>query len=151
MKKFLSVCLLATLLLFLCACGGEETVKADFTLSDAQTLLDSSAFSEHLEEIDLDIACYLYDLDPAQISEAAVYGSTGATAEELAVILFTDADAAQAAQAHFTTRIADRTRSMADYLPSEVSKLEQAVLEVRGATLLFVVANDYAPVDELVN
>ena len=157
MKKLLSAVLLAGLLLSLTACGGKEesqptpTPKADFTLDDAQALLDAGAFSEPLEKIDLDIACYLYDLDPAQISGAAVYGSTGATAEELAVIVFTDADAAQAAKAHFETRIADRTQSMADYIPTEVPKLEQAVLEIRGATLLFVVANDYAPVDELVN
>ena len=157
MKKLLSAFLLAGLLLSLTACGGKEeaqptpTPKADFTLTDAQTLLDSDAFSEPLEEIDLDIACYLYDLDSAQISEAAVYGSTGATAEELAVILFTDADAAQAAKAHFETRITARSQAMADYIPTEVPKLEKAVLEVRGATLLFVVANDYGPVDELVN
>ena len=150
MKKLLSALLLAGMLLSLCACQG-KTGKADFTLADAQTLLDSSAFSEPLEEIDLEIACYLYDLDPAQISEAAVYGSTGATAEELAVILFADADAAQAAQAHFETRIADRAQSMTDYIPEEVPKLEHAVLEVRGAALLFVVANDYGPVEELVN
>lgn len=156
MKKLFSALFLTGLLLSLAACGGKEesqptpTPKADFTLDDAQTLLDAGAFSEPLEEIDLEIACYLYDLDPAQISEAAVYGSTGATAEELAVILFTDAEAAQAAKSHFETRIADRTEAMADYIPTEVPKLEKAVLEVRGATLLFVVANDYGPVDELV-
>ena len=150
MKKLLSVFLLSGLLLSLGACGGEKA-KADFTLDDAQTLLDSAAFSETLEALDLDIVCYLYDLDPDKVSEAAVYGSTGATAEELAVILFTDAETAQAAKAHFETRIADRTDAMADYIPTEVPKLEQAVLEIRGATLLFVVANDYSPVEELVN
>lgn len=148
MKKFLSVFLLTGLLLSLAACKGESP-KADLTLTDAQTLLDSAAFSEALEEIDLEIACSLYSLDQDKVTEAAVYGSTGATAEELALFIFTDADAATAAKACFETRIADRTEAMKDYLPNEVPKLEKAVLEVRGATLLFVVANDYAPVEEL--
>lgn len=150
MKKLLSVFLLAGLCLSLAACGGKEPdPPRDFTTADAQTLLDSSAFSESLEEIDREIACYLYELDPDQVSEAAVYGSTGATAEELAVLVFSDADAAAAAKAHFETRIADRTEAMKDYLPNEVPKLEKAVLEVRGATLLFVVASDYTPVEDL--
>lgn len=147
MKKFLSVFLFIGILLSLAACKKEEPPKADFTLTDAQTLLDSGAFSEPLEEIDLDIACYLYDLDLDKVSEAAVYGSTGATAEELAVFIFTDAEAAADAKSHFETRITDRTEAMSSYIPTEVPKLEKAVLEVRGATLLFVVANDYGLVE----
>lgn len=150
MKKVLSVFLLAGMLLSLSACKEKDQPKADFTLADAQTLLDSAAFSEPLEEIDLDIACYLYELDQDKVTGAAVYGSTGATAEELAVIIFTDAEAANHAKSHFETRISDRTAAMADYIPAEVAKLEKAVLEVRGATLLFVVANDHGPVEELV-
>lgn len=150
MKKLLSVFLLTGLLLSLAACGGKEAdPPRDFTTADAQTLLDSGAFSEPLEEIDLEIACSLYSLDQGKVTGAAVYGSTGATAEELAVFIFSDTDAATAAKANFETRITDRTEAMADYLPGEVPKLEKAVLEVRGATLLFVVANDYAPVEEL--
>lgn len=150
MKKLLFVLLLAGFCLSLTACGGKEAdPPRDFTTADAQTLLDSGAFSEPLEAIDADIAYILYELDPDQVSEAAVYGSTGATAEELAVLIFSDAEAASAAKAHFETRIANRTEDMKSYLPGEVPKLEKAVLEVRGATLLFVVASDYAPVEEL--
>lgn len=150
MKKFLSVFLFASALcLLLAACGREEPKPKDFTTADAQTLLASGAFSEALEEIDLDIACELYGLDRDKVTGGAVYGSTGATAEELAVLLFADADTAAAAKANFETRIADRTDSMASYIPAEVPKLEKAVVEVRGATLLFVVANDYAPVEGL--
>ena len=144
MKKFLSVFLLTGFLLSLSACQGESP-KADFALADAQTLLDSAAFSEPLEELDLEIACSLYGLDQSKITEAAVYGSTGATAEELAVLVFTDAETASAAKANFEIRI----EAMKDYIPTEVPKLEKAVLEVRGNTLLFVVANDYAPAEEL--
>ncbi len=148
MKKFLSVFLLTGFLLSLSACQGESP-KADFALADAQTLLDSAAFSEPLEELDLEIACSLYGLDQSKITEAAVYGSTGATAEELAVLVFTDAETASAAKANFEIRISDRAEAMKDYIPTEVPKLEKAVLEVRGNTLLFVVANDYAPAEEL--
>ncbi len=132
-------------LLTLCACGG-EAARA-FEPTGAQDLLDSGAFSEELEAIDAAVACSLYGIDPDTVTDCTVYGSTGATAEELAVFVCADEDAAQAVEDRLTTRVADRTADMTGYMPKEVLKLTEAVVERRGKSVLLVVANDYGPVD----
>ena len=152
MRKLLRATLALALLLSLAACGGKtEEGPAPFSPADAPALLGSGAFSEALEAIDTDTACALYGIDATMVTDAAVYGSTGTTAEELAILTFTDTDAAQAALTALGYRVEDRTESMADYLPSEVSKLEKAVLEQRENTVLLVVASDDDPVNEFLN
>ena len=151
MKQYLCAALSLALLFSLAACGGKEAEVAPFSPSDAATLLESGAFSEVLEAIDTDVACALYGIDQATVTDAAVYSSTGTTAEELAIFTFTDEDAAQAALTALGNHLEDWSAAMADYLPREIPKLEKAVLEQRGNSLLLVVAKDYDPVEEFLN
>jgi len=145
MKKLLSGVLAAALCLSLAACGGG---KAGFSPDDAQTLLSSSAFSETLESIDQSTACLLYGIDEDTVTGSAVYGSTGATAEELAIFTLKDEESAKAAATALGYRVEDRADELADYLPNELPKLDKAVIETRGSSVLLVVAADYAPVEE---
>lgn len=149
MKKLLFAALTLALILALAACGGKDGEAAPFSPDDATALLDSGAFSEALESIDRDTACDLYGIDELTVIASAVYGSTGTTAEELAIFTLRDEEAAQAALTALGHRIEDQKADMADYLPDEVPKLEKAILERRGNSVLLVVANDYAPVEEL--
>lgn len=148
MKKFLSVFISILLLSSLAACGGETNTVKDFAVEDAGTLLESGAFTESLTGIDTEVACTRYGVDPATVTSGAVYGSTGATAEELAVLTFDSAAHAEDAKKAVGYWLEDQIEAMASYLPLEVSKLEKTILEVRGASLLLVVANDYSPVDD---
>ena len=151
MKKLLLALLSVSLLLSLAACGGKEEEKTPFSPDDAATLLESGAFSEVLEAIDADIACALYGIDETTVTGAAVYGSTGTTAEELAIFVLAGEESAQAALTALGYRVEDRAAAMASYLPNEVPKLENAILEQRGNTVLLVVASDYSPVDDFLN
>lgn len=147
MKKILSAILSVGLILSLCACARDRKVETPFDPSaDAKSLLESGCFSEELTEIPAEIACSTYGIDPATVTASACYGSTGATAEELAILVLKDADSTQAALTALGYRVEDRTASMKSYLPTEVSKLEKAVTAVRGNSVLLVVANDYDPV-----
>lgn len=146
MKKILFGLLALTLCLSLTACGGKEKSPFD-PAADTKTLLDSGAFTDGLEEIDLDIACTLYGIDEKTVSDCAVYGSTGATAEELAIFTFSNADDTGAALTALQNRVADRKEALASYQPDEVTKLEKAVTETRGNSVLLVIAADYAPVE----
>ena len=128
-----------TFVLLLCACGGETPYEPAAT---ADALLESGAFSEHLESIDQDVACLLYGLDESTVTDSAVYGSTGATAEELAVFTLTDEEAAEAARAALETRISDQRAAYESYIPEEVTKLDVAILDIRGSSVLLVVAAD---------
>lgn len=149
MKKFLFVFASALLAVSLTACGDNQAPVERFSpADDAQTLLDSGAFSETLTGIDTQVACARYSVDEATVTGGAVYGSTGATAEELAIFIFDTPDHAQEALKAMGYWLEDQTEAMSTYLPLEVPKLEKAVLEVRGDSILLVVANDYAPVEK---
>jgi hypothetical protein len=151
MKKVLLVFLSALLCLSLAACGSGSSAQAEPAPfdpeADAQTLLDSGAFSESLTPIDQSVACALYGIDESTVTSSAAYGSLGTTAEELAIFTLTDEAAAQTALKDLQYRVEDRTEELKSYLPDEVSKLDQAVLEQRGTSVLLVVAADYGPVD----
>ena len=132
--------LAAALVLVLCACGG--AAEPFDPASTAGALLDSGAFSENLEQLDQDVACMLYGIDEATVTGSAVYGSTGATAEELAVFTLTDEAAAQAAKTALETRVADQKAVLESYQPAEIVKLDAAIVEQRGSSVLMVVAAD---------
>lgn len=137
-------CLLPlTLALLLCACGsGSGNVEPFDPAAAAGSLLSSQAFSEPLESIDQDVACMLYGIDESTVTDSAVYGSTGATAEEIAVFTFSDADGAAAGKAALETRVADQKSVLESYQPAEIVKLDAARVEQRGNSVLLVVASD---------
>lgn len=143
------MCILLTALvclLILPACSTEEHPAA-WTVEAGEAILDSGAFSDSLEELDLDTAWILYQLEGAGLSRSSLTDglcrrSAGATCEELALLLFDSADSAKAAQDALKAYIDGQILSNQDYRPSEIPKLEAAWLEQRDNTLLLVVAND---------
>lgn len=146
MKKFLSPLCAALLCLSLAACGGKP---APFDpAKDAQTLLDSGAFSEVLIPLDQEVACALYGIDQTTVAACAVYASPGATAEELALFTFSSQEEAQTALTLLGYRVEDRRDELENYLPNELPKLDKAVVQQRETSLLLVVAADYGPVED---
>ena len=143
MKKILSGFLAAVLCLSLTACGGDKKEAALVPADTAKALMDGGAFSESLTEIDKATACTLYGIDEATVTDSAVYGSTGATAEEVAVFTFDNSDDATAALTALETRVTDRKDALKDYQPAEITKLDGAITEARGNSVLLVVASDY--------
>ena len=142
MKKFLSVFISILLLSSLAACGGETNTVKDFAVEDAGTLLESGAFTESLTGIDTEVACALYGIDETTVTGCAAYGATATSAEELAIFTFDSEDSAQAALKQLGYRIEDRTEELRDYLPDELPKLEGAVTQQRGASVLLLIAQD---------
>ena len=116
----------ALLCLALTACGGGGAVGQ--TPYDpetaAQALLDSGAFSDALDTVDQDTAAALYGIDADTITGSAVYTSLSAGAEEIAVLVLTDEDAAAAALDGLEARVADQKAVLESYQPDEVSKLD---------------------------
>ena len=108
----------------------------------AQALLDSGAFSDALDTVDQDTAAALYGIDADTITGSAVYTSLSAGAEEIAVLVLTDEDAAAAALDGLEARVADQKAVLESYQPDEVSKLDSAIVEQRGNSVLLAVAAD---------
>ena len=134
--------LAAAICLLLSACGGGGAAPFD-PASAAQALRDSGAFTEALEETDLDTSCMLYGLDADTVTGSAVYTSLSAGAEEIAVLTLKDKDGADAALAALKARVEDQTEALRDYQPAEVSKLENAIVEQRGNSVLLAVTADH--------
>lgn len=140
-RLFLPLLLLSALLT---ACGGGESAPTAYDpAATAKALLDSSAFSEPLEEMSLDLVCGpLYNIDAANVTGNAVYTSLTAGAEEIAVLTLKDEDTAKTALEALKDRVTDQTEALKDYQPDEVAKLDKAIVEQKGNSVLLVVAAD---------
>ena len=139
------LCLAAALCLLLGACSAPaDSGSAAFDPEAAtQAVLDSGAFSVELTELD---AALLYDfsgygLDSSTLTASKAYSASG-FAEQVSVTVWKDEAAAQAAVDMFQTYLEDMAATYKDYAPAEVPKLENAVLEQRGSSVLLAVAND---------
>lgn len=141
MKRILSFILAAVMVLALVGCTDS---KEPFNVErDTEALLEGGAFSENLEEMDEVIFTRLYGLEEGTLSEGKVYGSTGTTAEEVAIFAFTSEEAAKAGAELCQERLSYLKESNVDYRPQEMPKLEKAIIRQIGNTVLFLVADDY--------
>ena len=131
------------LCLTLTACGGGGAAQTEFDPdAAAQALLDSGAFTETLEEVDDSVAAVLYGVDTEKLTDCAAYTSLSAGAEEIAVLVMADADSAAAALEGLEKRVADQRAALESYQPDQVAKLDGAILEQRGSSVLLAVAAD---------
>lgn len=146
MRNLLIRLLVPALLLgsLLTACGGGDTAAKPYDpAATAQALLNSSAFSQPLESMSLELVCGpLYNIDANNVTDSAVYTSLTAGAEEIAVLTLKDEDTAKQALEALRDRVSDQTEALKDYQPDEVGKLDKAIVEQRGNSVLLVVAND---------
>ena len=135
-----------TLCLTLTACGGDsgdsQAAGAFDPATAAQALLDSGAFTDTLEAVDAEVAATLYGVDAADITDCSVYTSLSAGAEEIAVLVMADETSATAAMDGLEKRVADQKAALESYQPDEVAKLDSAILEQRGSSVLLAVCAD---------
>ena len=157
MKKLLHMTLVLALLLGLSACakGGDNDAPPLYGTYHVAALVEAGAFSEELEELDGDTAFMLYkladyDLEREDLKDCAVQRSAGATCEEAAVLVFTSADKAKTAKGALEDYVQGQIDANTDYRPAEIPKLEGALVDVRGETLLLAVANDLEAAKEAV-
>jgi len=151
MKKLLHMTLVLALLLGLSACakGGDNDAPPLYGTYHVAALVEAGAFSEELEELDGDTAFMLYkladyDLEREDLKDCAVQRSAGATCEEAAVLVFTSADKAKTAKGALEDYVQGQIDANEDYgyRLAEVPKLKDAYIDVKGCTVLMVVAND---------
>ncbi len=144
MRKGFALLLGLLCLTGLAACGGGP---APYETSAVQAMADAGAFSEELEEVDPDTAFLLYKLadhglERADLTGCAVLRSAGATCEEGAVLILSGEEQAEKAAEAVAAYVADQIEANAAYRPKEIPKLEDALVDRRGNTLLLAVAGD---------
>ena len=143
LSKLMILAAALCLLLGACSSPAESGTTAFDPETATQAVLDSGAFSVELTELD---AALLYDfsgygLDSSTLTASKAYSASG-FAEQVSVTVWKDEASAQAAVDMFKTYLEDMAATYKDYAPAEVPKLENAVLEQRGSSVLLAVAND---------
>ncbi len=154
MKKLICGMLAVLLVLAGTACEKQSEQEAPFPAdATTRTLLDSGAFSEPLEELELDIALMMFwlDGDAAEYAGSKVYCSTGATSEIVAVIQVADGSKVPQVEQALKAWVDNQIEAETDYRPVEVPKLMNAILVTRGNTVLLAVAADRERVEAVLS
>ena len=139
MKKWM-IPTVMTVLLLLSGCGGGSE-KSAYTADDVAALLDAGAFTGDMEQVDGTVAARLFGLDADTVEEITCYMATNSSvsADEVAVFVLTDDEAATAAEGACQAHVESRIESSAMYCPDQVPKLEDAVISRLGNTVLLAV------------
>ena len=137
-----SIILAAVMILGLFSgCGAEDKKPLEIDIGAvAEELLSGVEFDDTLAELDSEAVKYLYGTGD-DIS-AAVYMGSGATAEEIAVFEAPDEAGGEALLATVEKHIADQIESYRNYVPTEVSRLEDALVVREGRYVIVCVAKD---------
>lgn len=121
----------------------EGDAAEGFSTQDVQTLLDAGVFSGEMAPLEAEVIPLLYGLDDSAVTDCAAYlaANTAQSADEVAVLVLADDQAAQEAQEACLQRVADQLKTCRDYAPAAVPSLEAAVVERRGNTVLLAVGD----------
>lgn len=128
------------LFVLLCGCAAGET---PYTTGDAQLLLEAGLFSGDMGPVDKAVVSQLYGIEEDAILDCVCYmaSNTASSADELAIFILTDENAARLAEAACQKRVGDQIEASRDYAPAAVSRLENAVIRRIGNTVLFAVGD----------
>ncbi|MBQ1526710.1 MAG: DUF4358 domain-containing protein [Lachnospiraceae bacterium] len=119
----------------------DQEKKADIE-EIAGALRTEITYKDELSEIDLDTAAMIFSFGDAKIDKAVIYESTGATAEEIAVLECASGDDAKKAAQAFEMRVSEQKESFEDYVPGELNKLSDAVIVTRDNIVILSVSDE---------
>lgn len=136
------------------ASNDTDTTAADTTSAEDKTATIAAAIKgagnfTDCAEVDSNVAInrlYLFGdattLDTSKIANATFYTNTNSSAEEIAVVECSDASYTAKVEEAFNQRKANQIEACKDYLPDEITKLNNAVIFTNGNTVVFIVAPD---------
>ncbi len=138
----LAVCLAGTLLT---GCKGEKQLAVSAS-ELAEKLSREVGFSDQMSRAESRVFYTLYDVEEGMVSDAALYISTGATAEEIAVISVSDAANVSKAEQAVKARVESQKEGFENYVPEELEKLSDPVIRTVGNMVILCVSdhNDQA-------
>ena len=123
----------------LAGCGGKKEMNTDEV---ANRLLSEITYQDELGKMDLDTAGMILNLADLDIKSAAIYETSGWTAEEIVVLQLGSTEDAAKAKAVLTTRVEEQKANYVDYVPEEMDKLNVAVIEQIGDFAVLSVSNE---------
>ena len=150
--KVMSVVCVLALLLTLTACGGSDSQPQKSAAEIADAIYSTQTFQDTLNAIDSDMLSDYYRIDAADLNDSKVYVSGSfSTAEEIAVFQASSSDAVENIKKAIDTRLEDLKLAFENYVPGEMTKINDPVLITKGTTVVLVLADDTAAVSDQVN
>jgi len=117
----------------------------------AEYIVENTTFKDDMSPVDKDIFLSLYNLDGTTVKDVALYASTGATAEEVAVITGVDQKSLETIQTACEQRVEAQKQAFENYVPEELTKLKTPVIKQIGDSIVFVVCDDSSKAEELID
>lgn len=149
MKKIFAMVLALALFAVAAGCGSTEVEVNVAAL--AADLAAADIFDDIVSEMPAELVPHFYSYDETDVVGCALYQSTLAAAEEVFVARCADDAAAARVKKACEGRVADQLASYEDYVPAEVPKLKDALLQVSGNYVIFVVSNNTAAAQQIVD
>lgn len=129
-----------SLCLGLAACGG---AAADVDVNKAADAVRAgTSFTDELIKTETANAESLYQVDAGLVEDACVYIGTGATPEEIAVWKAKDEQGAAKIKEAADGRVETQKQRFTDYNPEQMPKLEKAVVQQSGKTVVLCISAD---------
>ena len=174
MKKLLMAALIGTMAFSITGCKGEEKEVHDISINvneedagaeadtgteeaksvDAKAIADSLlseiSYTDQLAAVDLDTAKMFLNFADVEINEAYIYESSGATAEEIVVLVCKDSDSAAKDKSAFEQRVSEQKENFTDYVPEEVPKLNDAVIITSREYAILSVSGDSSKAKDII-
>ena len=152
MKKKIAAMMFLIMLGTLAGCSKEK--KEDRVIdvhTMAQSLLNDITYEDQLTKVEGNMFQMIYGISQEDIEEYEAYVSTGATAEEIAVIKAKDEATAESMEEKLTDRVEAQKNSFANYIPKEVEKLEEAVVYQEGVYVVLSISNDDEKAEKIIS
>ena len=114
-------------------------------------IVESGAFEDELAKVDSSMIMQDYSFSTDEIKEIVSYQGSGATSEEIVILQVNSKEQLNSVQEKINTRIEERKQAFENYLPEEVFKIDNNLLETRGSYVIFCISNDSNKVEEVIN
>ncbi len=152
MKRFLSLILVSLLTLSLTACGSSASDKNPAVADISSAILSSISVGETVALTDNTLPKQYLDLDVSKVAEYAVnIASSGALADEIAIFKATDKEAVSKIKEAINSRLSLVEEKFVDYVPAEMSKIENALILENGNYILLAIVEDTKTVEDKFN
>ena len=151
-KKIIAATMVCLTLFTLTGCSEEK--KEDRVIdvhTMAQSLLNDITYEDQLTKVEGNMFQMIYGISQEDIEEYEAYVSTGATAEEIAVIKAKDEATAESMEEKLTERVEAQKNSFSNYIPKEVEKLEEAVVYQEGVYVVLSISNDDEKAEKIIS
>lgn len=114
-------------------------------------IMETGAFTDDLAKIDSEMIKDDYGFTNEEIKEIVSYQGSGATSEEIVILQVNDKSNLNSVKEKINTRLTERKEAFESYLPEEVFKINNNILEVKGNYIIMCISNDSNKVNEAIN